>query len=213
MRICLFEDPGVLNLEPLALMCPAFELFCGMTTLSHKQCRYFSPCEWARRRGPSWPTSIASVGPRCASTISPGGVQLIPRCSSTAAGFRPPGALEDLSSPRVGLVDDEVAYAAISADHLRYCSTNTIADCLEVWKQTLPHVNAAGHMIGYLWDLVALNPGQITQDFERDASGPGGSPHPAGLAVVGPSERLLIHRPLRIDPMVVIDTTGGPVVI
>ena len=37
MRICLFEDPGVANLEPLALTRPAFELLCGLTTLGRKQ--------------------------------------------------------------------------------------------------------------------------------------------------------------------------------
>ncbi|MBP3958072.1 hypothetical protein J8F10_22695 [Gemmata sp. G18] len=37
--------------------------------------------------------------------------------------------------------------------------------------------------------------------------------HPTGVALVGPSDRLFIHPTARIDPHVVADTTGGPVVI
>src|SRR4051794_38311935 len=44
MRICLFEDDGVFQLEPLSLTRPAFELLCGVSSLGTKQCRYFAPC-------------------------------------------------------------------------------------------------------------------------------------------------------------------------
>ena len=84
---------------------------------------------------------------------------------------------------------------------------------MEVWKQTLPPVNAGGRMVGYLWDLVAWNGEQITQDFEHDSARLGVGAPSREVAVVGPSERLLIDPTARIEPMVVIDTTGGPVVI
>ena len=184
MRICLFEDPAVVNLEPLALTRPAFELLSGMTTLGRKQCRYFAPCEVGVLVRPELAELYRVARPslrvndlawlRSASTVLVNGRWLPPA-----------GALEDLSAPCVGLVGDEVAYAAISADHLRYCSTNTIADCMEVWKQTLPHVKAGGRMIGYLWDLVGLNAEQITQDSNTTRAWRRCS---AAVAVVGPSD-------------------------
>ena len=45
MRVCLFEDHGVLDLEPLTLTRPVFELLCGLTSLGDKQCRFFSFAE------------------------------------------------------------------------------------------------------------------------------------------------------------------------
>ena len=39
MRVCLFEDRGALDLEPLTLTRPVFELLCGLTSLAAKQCR------------------------------------------------------------------------------------------------------------------------------------------------------------------------------
>src|SRR5437588_13091762 len=45
MRVCLFEDRQVDNLEPLTLTRPAFELVCGQSSLAAKQWRAFAPCE------------------------------------------------------------------------------------------------------------------------------------------------------------------------
>ena len=39
MRVCVFEDEGVANLEPLTLTRPAFDLRCGAATLLGRQLR------------------------------------------------------------------------------------------------------------------------------------------------------------------------------
>ena len=44
MRVCLFEDHGAIDLEPLALTRPVFDLLCGAGPLAAKQTQYFSPC-------------------------------------------------------------------------------------------------------------------------------------------------------------------------
>ena len=43
MRVCLFEDQGVVDLQPLVLTRPVFELLCGQSSLGSKQCGYFPP--------------------------------------------------------------------------------------------------------------------------------------------------------------------------
>src|SRR5262245_65905996 len=45
MRICVFEDAGVANLEPLTLTRPAFDLLCGACSLLERQCRHFGAAE------------------------------------------------------------------------------------------------------------------------------------------------------------------------
>ncbi|HZT82554.1 MAG TPA: hypothetical protein VFA26_20160, partial [Gemmataceae bacterium] len=82
--------------------------------------------------------------------------------------------------------------------------------CLETWKQTLPHHPAGGRLVRYLWELVGHNAEQLRLDYQA-CPGPRGA-RPA-LAVVGPAELLLIDPTAQIDPMVVADTTHGPVVI
>lgn len=212
MRICLFEDPGVANLEPLALTRPVFELLCGLNSLGRKQCRHFAPCEVGVLVRPELAELYRAARPslrvndlawlRAEQTVLVNGRWL-----------PPPGTIDQRCGPCVGMVGDEIAYAVILADQLSYCSPNTIGDCLQVWKETLPTCHAGGRMIGYLWDLVALNGAQIRQDFDDEIAGLGSAAPPRGVTVVGPGERCLIDPTARIDPMVVIDTSGGPVVI
>jgi UDP-N-acetylglucosamine diphosphorylase / glucose-1-phosphate thymidylyltransferase / UDP-N-acetylgalactosamine diphosphorylase / glucosamine-1-phosphate N-acetyltransferase / galactosamine-1-phosphate N-acetyltransferase len=211
MRICLFEDPGVVNLEPLALTRPAFELLCGLTSLGRKQCRHFAPCEVGVLVRPELADLCRAARPSLR-VNDLGWLRAEQTVLVNGRWLPPAGTIDQRCGPCAGMVGDEIAYAVIHADQLSYCSPNTIGDCLQVWKETLPSCQAGGRMIGYLWDLVALNGEQIQQDFD-DMACPRSAASPRGVAIVGPGEHCLIDPTARIDPMVVIDTTGGPVVI
>ena len=45
MRVCLFEDAYVLDLEPITWTRPAYEILCGQTSLADKQWHPFAPEE------------------------------------------------------------------------------------------------------------------------------------------------------------------------
>lgn len=212
MRVCLFEDGGVGNLEPLALTRPAFDLLCGQTTLGSKQCRYFAPCELGvlvrphladlyRLHHPTTPVNDLSW------------LRAEPTILVNSRWLPPAGLVTHIARPCVALVGDEVAFAVVGTDRLTYCSENTLADCLEVWKQTLPRHEAGGLMISYLWDLVANNGEQLTLDFQQRITRYRLGWRPDSLAVVGSPERLFLDPTARIDPFVVVDTTQGPIMI
>jgi UDP-N-acetylglucosamine diphosphorylase/glucosamine-1-phosphate N-acetyltransferase len=208
MRVCLFEDTDVLALDPLTATRPAFDLLCGATSLAAKQCRHFAPCavgalvrphlaELFRLHHPETPVNDGAwlrAGP----TVLVNGRWLPPALHATSA-----------TGPCVAMVGETVAYAVVGPELLTYCSQDTLDDCLSSWKETLPHQPARGLMISYPWDLVENNAAQLCADFGRCAS----VALPAHLAVVGPKERLLVDPTARLDPLVVVDTTGGPVVI
>jgi UDP-N-acetylglucosamine diphosphorylase/glucosamine-1-phosphate N-acetyltransferase len=87
-----------------------------------------------------------------------------------------------------------------------------LADCLDTWKRTLPQHAAGGRLITYPWDLVNSNAEQLCLDFEKQ-SGAGTPNSSENVSVVGPTQKLLIDPTARIDPVVVADTTQGPVII
>src|SRR5207248_2987733 len=60
---------------------------------------------------------------------------------------------------------------------------------------------------------VEQNAEQIRLDFRHLAPAPPLSAHPCVPAVVGPPELLHLQPGCRIDPLVVADTTNGPVVV
>jgi UDP-N-acetylglucosamine diphosphorylase / glucose-1-phosphate thymidylyltransferase / UDP-N-acetylgalactosamine diphosphorylase / glucosamine-1-phosphate N-acetyltransferase / galactosamine-1-phosphate N-acetyltransferase len=217
MRVCLVEDRGVLDFEPLSLTRPVFELLCGMSSLAAKQSRYFPPgprgvfvrpflADLYRLQTSALPVNDLTwlrAGP----TILVNGRWLPPAT---------PMPVEELARPCVALQGDEVAYAVVEPEHLVDCSTETLAHCLSAWKATLPSRPAGGRFFRYPWELVQHNGEQIRVDwqttcpaFETEAS----RSHSLGMAIVGPREQLAIHSSARIDPLVVADTTQGPIII
>jgi UDP-N-acetylglucosamine diphosphorylase/glucosamine-1-phosphate N-acetyltransferase len=210
MRVCLFEDRGVTDLEPLTLTRPAFELLCGASSLASRQCHHFAPCEFGvlvrshladlyRLHHPSTPVNdLAWL--REAPTVLVNGRWLAPADAAT-----------DLPGPLVALAGDEVAYAVVGRDQLTYCSPNTLDECLEAWKASLPTRQVGGRMIRYPWMLVERNAEQLRIDF---ASPPRCRENrPGNIAVVGTPGLLRVDPTARVDPFVVADTTDGPVVI
>jgi UDP-N-acetylglucosamine diphosphorylase/glucosamine-1-phosphate N-acetyltransferase len=217
MRVCLFEDRGAVDLEPLSLTRPVFELLCGLTSLAAKQSRCFPPgprgvlirphlADVFRLHSHELPVNdLAWL--RAGPTILVNGRWLPPSI---------PLPLAELSEPCVALVDGEVAFAVVASKHLADCSPHTFDECLAAWKAELPHRPAGGRMVRYLWDLVQHNGEQIVADWQS-AGAPfesvsDGTDRP-GLAVVGPRDQLLIHPSAHLDPMVVADTTRGPVIL
>ncbi|MFO0843150.1 MAG: putative sugar nucleotidyl transferase [Gemmataceae bacterium] len=212
MRVCLFEDALVADLEPLTLTRPAFDLLCGCTSLADKQCRYFA----ARRYG-------ALVRPYLAEVVALSGMPVNdldwlragPVVLVNARWLPPapdPTLLEELAPPCVATCDGEVAFAVLTPDRLADCSPLTLDACLERWREAIPSRPVAGRLLRHLWELVDQN----GEEVELDAwlSDPERPRRTEGLpALVGRVERLLIDPTVRIDPMVVADTTAGPVVI
>ncbi len=212
MRVCLFEDRRVADLEPLTLTRPAFDLLCGQTSLAAKQCRSFAPCtagvlvrpylaDLLRQREPATPVNDLDW------------LRAEPTVLVNGRWLPPAGTVATLPGPCVATVGDEVAYAILGPDRLTYCSANTLDDCLETWKQTLPHHPAGGTLLGHPWDLVEHNAEQIGEDFRHGPGRHQAGWRPTDLAVVGPEDRLVVDPTAHVDPHVVADTTRGPVVI
>ncbi|HUR55487.1 MAG TPA: putative sugar nucleotidyl transferase [Gemmataceae bacterium] len=209
MRICLFEDRRAADLAPLTLTRPASDLLCGQSSLGDKQARHFAAhvvgylvrpllADVVHARDPLKPVNHP-VWLRAAPTVLVNGRWLPPDQPTELVG-----------ESFIGLCDGEVAFAALDPRRLSAISPTTIDDCLGDWAQSLPTREVGGRMIRRPWDLTELNAEQITRDF---ASHRPETWTTNRIALVGPAERLSIDPSAKIDPMVVADTTNGPVVI
>jgi UDP-N-acetylglucosamine diphosphorylase/glucosamine-1-phosphate N-acetyltransferase len=217
MRVCLFEDRGALDLEPLSLTRPVFELLCGLTSLAAKQSAFFP----LGPRGVLVRPYLADLYRLHAEEVPVNDLAWLRSGSAILVNGRwlPPSLplpLAELSQPCIALVGDEVAFAVVDAEHLADCSPHTLDECLLKWKARLPRRDAGGQMVRHLWDLVHHNGDQICADwqiakprFESAAQ----SGERSGLAIVGSCEDIFIHPSARLDPMIVADVTHGPIVI
>ena len=217
MRVCIYEDRHARGFEPLTLTRPVADLLCGLSTLGDKHVRHFA---------------AASVGHLCRPAVAglvrarePGTPVNDPSWLRTAPAVlvnarwlppaRPAASAADLfaEGPHLGTAGGEVAYAVLDARHLAAVSPATLDDCLDDWLQSLPAREVGGSVATRPWDLIDLNAGQIASDFQAEADPAVAGYPPPGFAHVGPADRLSVHPAARIDPMVVADTTGGPVSI
>jgi UDP-N-acetylglucosamine diphosphorylase / glucose-1-phosphate thymidylyltransferase / UDP-N-acetylgalactosamine diphosphorylase / glucosamine-1-phosphate N-acetyltransferase / galactosamine-1-phosphate N-acetyltransferase len=210
MRLCFFEDRGVASLEPLTLTRPAFELLCGQTSLGAKQRRHFAASAAGALVRPHLAELCRAARPDTPVNDLPW-LRAAPTVLVNARWLPPPGQAVAPPAPCVALVGDEVAYAVLGPERLTYCSANTLDDCLETWKSTLPPCQAGGRLLRYPWELVEHNAEQIRLDF-RHAAGER-PPAPGHLVLVGGVEEVYVHPAARVEPLVVADTREGPVVI
>ena len=212
MRIWLYEDRRVADLGPLTLTRTPADLLCGLTTLGEKQRRYFAARDVGHWCRPALAGMIRERDPGAAvndrhALRSEATVLVNARWLAPAPPDTP---ITD--GPLVGVCDGEIAFAVLGVRQLRGIDPSDVEDSLAECVRPLPACEAGGHMIRYPWELVDHNSAQIAADFDAAHPNPHATGfHPPGLTLVGPAERLYVHPTAKVDPMVVADTTNGPV--
>ena len=164
MRLCLFEDQGVGNLEPLSFTRAVFDLLCGLSSLGRKQCQYFAAAEVGVLVRPALASLYSVQHPgtpvndlawlRAAATILVNGRWLPP--AETPLICRTP------ASPP--LETRLPMFWSIRNDWQPAPRTN-LEECLDHWAKSLPRRPAGGRLMRYPWELVHQNPEQICCDY------------------------------------------------
>ncbi len=217
MRLCVFEDQQVHGLEPLTLTRPAFDLWCGAATLLDRQRRFFAADEVGATIRPELADLATLTHPDLAINDFDW-MRREPVVLVNARWLPPEAALDDLSSPRAGLAQDQIAYVILPPATEPDCDADTIDKWLDDCRQTLPRCDAGGTMIHHLWELVDHNAAMLAQDCnwfrtEAQTTQAPRAETPRSIAVIGPADRLVVDAEATIEPHVVADTRPGPVLI
>jgi UDP-N-acetylglucosamine diphosphorylase/glucosamine-1-phosphate N-acetyltransferase len=211
MRICVFEDNAVGRLQPLTDTRPAFDLRSGARTLLQRQLHAFGAeqafafirpelTDLCRIEHPE--LTVNSLGARHEDKV----VFVNARWLASANSLRVP------KSGEVGVCDGQVAYACLAADEAEHFHPRNMTEQLEQWARKPSARPCGGRMMNYAWDLIEHQAEALEQDHlhwgrQKEAKKTAGAP------ILGPSELCLIHPSARVEPMVLIDTTRGPVLI
>jgi UDP-N-acetylglucosamine diphosphorylase / glucose-1-phosphate thymidylyltransferase / UDP-N-acetylgalactosamine diphosphorylase / glucosamine-1-phosphate N-acetyltransferase / galactosamine-1-phosphate N-acetyltransferase len=210
MDVCLYEDRGAADLEPLTLTRPVFDLLCGQFSLAEKQARHFQTTARTAVVRPQLADVVRLQSPSMAVNEFTGtGLMAV----VNGRWLPPTGIALDLSGPCVGIVGDDPAYAVVDAEQFTARTPEAVEEQMEQWKAALPCREAGGRLFQWLWEIVAHNGDQIIADcaaaeYQHAVAGTQVLP-----ALIGPRERLRLDRTARIDPFVAADVTNGPVVI
>jgi len=212
MRICVFEDRAVETLEPLTLTRPAFALRCGAFSVLERQERVCA----ATQTGAIVRPVLADLCRRSHPALTVNDPRWLAEQPALLVNARwlPSGeTIADVRTPRVGVVDEDIAYVvSTSAPDLAEAVPPALDDWLKRGLGSLPRVPAAGTMLRYPWQLVEHNAELLQTDagWFKSQQEFGRSTH---LNIVGPSDQVLVHRGAMIDPFVVADARNGPVII
>jgi UDP-N-acetylglucosamine diphosphorylase/glucosamine-1-phosphate N-acetyltransferase len=211
MPVYVFEDDGIANLSPLILTRPAFDLRCGAVTLLERQLRALGVS-----------TAVALVRPELAELCQLNHPDLrvnqpasVPGESVVLVNARwllPASFTLEGGGPEVGLSGEQVAYVRPPIAEARDLSVRSLGGRLTEWQRALPNRRAGGCLIDYPWDLIERNASALEQDW-ADWQRRRERRQPRGITVLGPAERCFIEPSARVDPLVLIDTTPGPVLI
>jgi UDP-N-acetylglucosamine diphosphorylase/glucosamine-1-phosphate N-acetyltransferase len=111
------------------------------------------------------------------------------------------------------VVGEQVAYVALPPAPCAELGLHNLGWRLAEWQANLPRRAAGGALIDYPWDLIEHNAKALEADFRhwmtmRESVAP-----PQGVVRVGPPERLLIAPTARVEPLALIDTSAGPVLL
>jgi UDP-N-acetylglucosamine diphosphorylase/glucosamine-1-phosphate N-acetyltransferase len=212
MKICLFEDEGVGLLAPLTLSRPAFDLLCGGASLLDHQRRCFAaPVAGALVR-PAFRDLCRQTYPYM--VVNDAAVLADDLTVLVNARWLPPrGRVAISATPSVALCDGQVAYVVLRPGTALYCAPETIDEWVCNWRSLLPSRATDGWMIDHPWDLIRYNGEVLSATFADQLTSERLSVDLPGCVVIGPRELLRIDPSARVEPLVVIDVTGGPVVI
>src|SRR5262249_48947642 len=129
MRVCIFEDAGVRSLDPLALTRPAFDLWCGSTTLLQRQIRFLGAAEVRAlvraplaelcQRAPRDLAANDAAWPRGPAAL------VTPRWLPPTGGPPP-----EPDVPQVGLVGGQVAFVVPPPPGPPPCAEDTLGEWL-----------------------------------------------------------------------------------
>ena len=212
MRVCLYEDAKFGQLEPLNLTRPVFDLICGRTSLARKQRDYFNTSDMGAlvrhyladlvaEQNPAW--HVNDLDWLCAGkTILVNGRWL------------PPSQFHgNPETPHIGMSEGQIAYLVVDASDLRSCHFDNLTECLESWQLSLPKFPAGGQWIEYPWDLVELATSELVRDFTNYPLSLPDFQTTESLHIIGSRENLIIAASATVEPLVVFDTTNGPITV
>jgi len=216
MHLCIFEDNNYMNLEPLSLSRPVYELVCGITTLREKILRAFRGIEYSLH---------------CRKYIEP---VLKQEFSETAINSLNTDECLFING-RILASDDIASIFSSKQDRIYKCGNYLAAAKLSgknlktflkqipnnISFENLPEVPSEEvqvTFINYVWDLINYNGSELKRDFKfltkrKKASGKKlkNKIHP-GVHFIN-KKKIFIGEGSEIKPGCVLDASEGPIYI
>jgi len=219
MRVVVFEDEFVENLDPLTLIRPTFALRCGATLLYGKVLRAFPKSKLYLFMREQLIEAFLARAPCRERLEALKSLKVLEGDDCLLLNGRwifDGGLIEE--DELIALKDEAVIYAHLKKSTLAKAleRAENLGELLEWAKSelSLKKMNEA-RMINYPWDLIYQNPDEIKKEFKKfKESGREADPRSfQGVYIVGEREDIFIARSAKLAPMTLLDASNGPIII
>lgn len=213
MKVCIFEDRKYDLLYPLTLTKAAFELRCGTMTIFERIRRAFPGVDVAffmrDHLAPVFKERFGNTVVNDMNFLGSDDIILTNGRWLPSAGQLLEGRDEVVATSR-----GDVVYVRAKRDTVRRTLSDSIENTVEKLRSELSSEEIEARMVEYPWDLLKYNHELLEEDFEVYRSTAEGKPSlDERVAVVGERDRIYVSETARIHPFVVLDASGGPIVI
>ena len=218
MQICIFEDSGFVNFEPLSLSRPVYELFCGINTLKEKIISVFPDSEFELLCRDYLAETVKTNNPKTPVNKLKGD-----SCLLINGRLLEPEKLlkqipEKLKESIVYINNENVAAAFLTGKHFEILKNNPQLIFDRNFFEGLPKENTEAKLVNYIWEFIGINGKMINSDVKRlvdsgnkKVSDPKADKYP-GVHFID-KKNIFIGNSVTIKPGVVIDATEGFVFI
>lgn len=212
MKICVFEDNGYDKLYPLTYLRTMFELKCGRTSILEKIKRKFEGetfCYFVREQL----APVLKARFQDEAVNDSGALQddlLIINGRWLAVGTE---EIQKDGQEEAGISGETVVYVRVRAETVKKYLKNDFTEFVESLKSALPNKEVSLKLISFPWDLVSMNADAIEDDFDKLPEKGILGKFSEQAVVYGDRSKVYVAEGAEIYPFVVIDTTGGSVMI
>jgi UDP-N-acetylglucosamine diphosphorylase/glucosamine-1-phosphate N-acetyltransferase len=218
MQICIFEDSGFVNFEPLSLSRPVYELFCGINTLKEKIISVFPDSEFELLCRDYLAETVKTDNPKTPVNKLKGD-----SCLLINGRLLEPEKLlkqipEKLKESIVYINNENVAAAFLTGKHFEILKNNPQLIFDKNFFEGIPKENSEAKLVNYIWEFIGINGKMINSDVKRlvdsgnkKVSDPKADKYP-GVHFID-KKNIFIGNSVTIKPGVVIDATEGFVFI
>ncbi len=208
MKLCIFEDDKFEDFYPISLTRPVFGLRLGMEELYRRDSRILGlKLEKAFARSYLAPTASRSMG---ILVNSSSGMEkddwllLNGRCMN-------PAGIPLNETDVAGMRGQDVAFIVARKETIKRNLSADFHAFMERLLNDCSKVETDVPLAAHVWDLVLANSRAVTEDFRAlGRSGIHGSMSEASC-VVGGEEHVYVAPTARVDPLVVLDASNGPI--
>ena len=213
-NICLFEDHEYVNLEPLVLLRPVFELRTGIHTIKKRIIAHYPQKKTHLLCRKHLEESVKSKSPKYIVNDLSG---INDTCLFINGSALLTEKIKEPATDEMGISNGRIAYIFLSKEKIKLVQRESFVDpgLLKKLKKEIKTVEVNIKMVTYPWDIVNNAGEMIKADFKQKMSvnSVSGGRVDKGVIIYGPKSNFFIEKGAVVEAGTVIHADSGPVYI